>query len=272
MSGSADGRMTDQVARPSVRALGSIARAVILGALFLSAYPPIRLSAQASAPAYTPAQLTCVTFDVRVHTTVNTELQGRTRHEELQRDGHLVVRGTAADGGIAIEAWWDSLQLARRADEGTLEPDPSGILGGRYRGLLHPDGRFERSAAPWVPDEVAEVSDLAVALDDLFPVFTPGTVRRLSSRGDITRYRLTSTSSTDAPATAERPFAVLESASSEGVVGWDREGLQSWVRTIRSETRVKESPRRTFRTRVTQEIRLQRADWCGSGAAGGIAR
>ncbi|HVX89244.1 MAG TPA: hypothetical protein VG940_09985, partial [Gemmatimonadales bacterium] len=141
----------------------------ILAVLATVAFPG-RLPGQ-SLPRYLPGQFACVIYRVHVHTSVSTDLQGRTRREEVDRDGRLTVRGTPVAGGTALEAWWDSLTLSRRTDEDSLAPDASGILGGRYRGVLHADGRFDRTAAPWVPDEVAEVSDLALALDDLFPVF-----------------------------------------------------------------------------------------------------
>lgn len=213
-------------------------------------------------PRYLPEQLACVAYAVQVHTTVTTDLQGRTRTEEVDRAGRLVVRGTAADSGTQLEAWWDSLVLSRRADQDTLTPDPAGIIGGRYRGLLHPDGRFERSAAPWVPDEVAEVSDLSLALDDLFPVFVPGTVRRTGGGRDQQRYRIRSESSTNAPPDGARTFTVLESNASDGMVTWGREGLIDWTRTVTAETRVKETPRRTFRSQVTQRIALRRLSTC----------
>ena len=217
---------------------------------------------------YSADQLSCVAYRVRVETTVATDLQGRRRLEEVQREGRLVVRATPVAEGMAIEAWWDSLTLARRSDDGILTPSADGVIGGLYRGVLHPDGRFERTAAPWVPDEVAEVSDLSVALDDLFPVMSAGTARRIGDAGGMRRYRITSERALDAPADSARPFAVLESETSDGVAGWDRHGLRSWVRTIRSETRVKETPRRTFRTQVTQQVTVQRIEWCGGGAAG----
>ncbi|HTK55920.1 MAG TPA: hypothetical protein VL295_03800 [Gemmatimonadales bacterium] len=224
-----------------------------------------------SAPRYTAEELRCIRFRVTVTTDVKTELQGRERLERVVREGVLTVRGTAVDSGVAIEAWWDSLRLSRTAEGKTLTPDADGILGGFYRGFLTPAGHFTRTGAPWVPDEVAEVSDLTMALDDLFPRFDDGTVVRISDAGGMRRWRVTQSRELDAPADSTRPFAVLESESSEGIAGWDRYGFRSWVRTVRSETRVKETPRRTFRTQVTQQITLQRLDWCGSGAAAGRA-
>jgi hypothetical protein len=220
---------------------------------------------RAQRPRFDAAQLACVTFDVRVRTTVTTDLQGRHQVEEIRRDGRLVVRGTPSDSGIAIEAWWDSLSLSRRTDANTLAPDPSGMLGGRYRGLLTPDGRFVRSAAPWIPDEVAEVSDLSLALDDLFPDFSASTIRALGDSAHIHRYRLTNSKETDAPPEGDRSFAVHESESSDGVLAWGREGLLNWVRQVRAETRVVETVQRGFRSQLVQRIELRRVGTCAGG-------
>ena len=213
-------------------------------------------------PRFDATQLTCVQFDVRVRTTVTTTLQGQRRMEEIRRDGRLVVQGTPSDSGIRIEAWWDSLSLSRRADSATLAPDPSGLLGGRYRGLLTPDGRFVRAAAPWIPDEVAEVSDLSLALDDLFPDLAGSRVRSLSDSAHIHRYRLTSSKETDAPPEGDRSFAVHESESSDGVLAWAREGLLSWVRLVTAETRVSETAQRAFRSVLAQRIEVRRVGNC----------
>lgn len=233
----------------------------VLGALLLCAHASMRPCA-AQTPRYVAAQFACTIFDVRVNTTVTTEMEGRRRVEELRRDGRLLVQGTPDDSGIVIEAWWDSLALSRRADGSTLVPDASGLLGGRYRGVLTPAGRFTRVAAPWVPDEVAEVSDLSLALDDLFPNFAVGTMRPLTDSAHVHRYRLTSSKETDAPATTERPFAVHESESSDGMAVWGREGLLSWIRQVTAETRVAETARRAFRSQLGQKIELRRVGSC----------
>ena len=244
---------------------------LILGALATAATP---LGAQT--PRYTASQLACVAYEVRVHTAVNTELQGRLRAESLRRTGTLIVRGSAVDSGIAIEAWWDTLRLWRRADERTLEPDAEGVLGGRYRGRLETDGRFRRTAEPWIPDEVAEVSDLTTALDDLFPPLPPALLRRgervttlagdqfvrLADSASRLRYRVTSSSASAHPADATRNFAIEESESSDGVLVWGSDGVLRWDRTVVAETRVTEDPRRAFRSRVEQRIEMRRAGGC----------
>ena len=201
---------------------------------------------------------------MRVITNVTTDLQGNHRVEEVRRDGRLVVRGTAVDSGIAIEAWWDSLSLSRRAGTGTLTPDAAGVIGGRYRGLLRPDGRFVRSDAPWIPDDVAEVSDLSVALDDLFPADSGVAVRALDDSAGARRYRVQSHRSVDSAATGDRPFAVYESETSVGTLAWGNVGLLTWDRRVQAETRVKESPRRSFRSVADQRIELRRVGTCSA--------
>ena len=228
-------------------------------------------------PRYQAAQLACVAYEVRVHTALNTQIQGHPRAESLRRTGTLIVRGSELDSAIAIEAWWDSLRLWRRADDQTLEPDPEGVLGGRYRGRLERDGRFFRSAAPWIPDDVAEVSDLATALDDLFPPLPPSILKRgervSSLAGDLfirladssgrARYRITSSSKTSQPPDSERNFAIGETESSDGVLAWGNEGLLRWDRTVIAETEITENPQRAFRSRVQQRIEMRRVGNCG---------
>lgn len=233
-------------------------------------------AAAQGAPRYAVEQFACVAYEVRVHTSVTTELQGRLRAESIRRTGTLLVRATAVDSAIAIEAWWDSLRLWRRSDERTLEPDVDGVLGGRYRGRLEADGRFFRTAAPWVPDDVAEVTDLGTALDDLFPPLPPVPLKRgeratsigddqfvrLADSSGRARYRIVSSSERSNPPDSTRSFAIEESESSDGVLVWGREGLLRWERTVTAETKVSEDPRRAFRSRVQQLIEVRRVGSC----------
>jgi len=233
----------------------------------------------AQGPRYEAAQLACVSYEVRVQTAVVTELQGRRREESLRRTGRLVVQGSVADSGVMLEAWWDSLRLWRRAEGQTLEPDAEGVLGGRYRGVLHQDGRFLRTATPWIPDDVAEVSDLGTALDDLFSPLPPGALKRgerrsgtggdqftrLADSAGQSRYRVIASSELASPADSTRNFAVHESESSDGILVWGPNGLARWDRIVIAETRVTESSTRTFRSRIEQRIELRRVGECARG-------
>jgi hypothetical protein len=133
-------------------------------------------SAAAQAPAtfrYTSDQFQCATLRERSRAVLEAETGLRRRRETLSRDGVWRVRGQPGAGEILIEAWYDSVALSRQSPEGTLAPDTEGLLGGRYRGTLSPAGRYAATARPFVPDEVAEVSDLGAAMDELLPPLPP---------------------------------------------------------------------------------------------------
>lgn len=207
-----------------------------------------------------------------MQTSVTTELQGRRRVEFVDRLGRLVVQGDTAAAGVAITAWWDSLRLSRSADGTTLAPSAEGMLGGRYGGVLGAAGGFTRTAAPWIPDEVAEVSDLSTALDDLFPPLPPRALRRgeratdaagrtfvrLADSAGAARYRITATRDGDYPADSGRAFAVRERESTDGVLVWDAHGLVAWRARVEAESRVTEGPQRSFRSQAVQQVELAR--------------
>jgi hypothetical protein len=122
---------------------------------------------------YTPAQLDCATYQEKSRATLDAQTGTRQRHETLSRDGVLRLRARPGGPGIALQAWYDSLDLSRQSPEGKLVPDTDGLLGGRYRGTLTPSGRYSSEARPFVPDEVAEVAELGGAMDDLLPPLPP---------------------------------------------------------------------------------------------------
>ena len=80
---------------------------------------------------------------------------GSGRHAGTRRDLEL-PRAATSTGGVALEAWYDSLELRRRSGDQEVMADTDGLIGGRYRGLLAPDGHYSEHARPFVPDEVAE--------------------------------------------------------------------------------------------------------------------
>jgi hypothetical protein len=134
-------------------------------------------TASAQAPpagfAYTAARLDCTSFEEHSRARLDAETGTRLRRETLTRDGVWRMRARPAAAAIRLEAWYDSLALTRESVEGTLAPDTDGLLGGRYRGTLTPTGGYTAEARPFVPDEVAEVSELGGAMDDLLPPLPP---------------------------------------------------------------------------------------------------
>lgn len=128
---------------------------------------------QDPAPRYTAAMLAEGSFDLRVRATIRTQSGGPAREETIGRDARLEVRVTADGDTLRLEAWFDSLVVFREGPEGRITPDADGLIGGRFRGTLAPDGHYRPTVRPFVPDELAEVTDLGDALHDLLPQLPP---------------------------------------------------------------------------------------------------
>jgi hypothetical protein len=193
----------------------------------------------------------------------------------------LLIRAHPAAGDtLRLESWYDSLEVRRSSRDGTLEPDTDGMIGGRYRGTLSADGAYRSSARPFVPDGVAEVADVAAALDELLPRLparTPpvGTrwrgpdgreVRRLrdSIAGDtLLRFRARLVRAVDSVrATGDTaPIRAKQTSREEETFAWDRRrGLVRRDRHIVVETEIPSGATvpRPVRSRVEQRITLER--------------
>lgn len=123
----------------------------------------------------------CFTYAEQVQATTRSEAGGRHRVVTVEREGLLRLRVAPAPGGLAIEAWYDSLALRVHAPEGDEAPDASGLIGGRWRGTLDSAGRWRETARPFVPDEVRAVMDLGALMEDFFP---SGPAHRAIARSD----------------------------------------------------------------------------------------
>jgi len=134
-------------------------------------------------PRYTAAMLAEASFDLRVRATIRTQSGGPLREETIARDARLEVRVTADADTLRLEAWFDSLVVFREGPEGRIAPDADGLIGGRFRGTLTPDGHYRSTARPFVPDELVEVTDLGGALHDLLPLL-PATALAVGGRWD----------------------------------------------------------------------------------------
>lgn len=125
--------------------------------------------AQDATPQYAAPMLAAASFDQRVRAEVSTQAGGSTRLERIGRDGRLELRATRGREGIEVEAWFDSLVIWRDGPEGRVTPDPDALIGGRYRGVLEPDGPMQVTVRPFLPDPLIEVTDLSGVLDDFLP-------------------------------------------------------------------------------------------------------
>jgi hypothetical protein len=138
--------------------------AALLAPALLAGHP-----AAAGAAQYAAAQLHCARFHEAARSEIETRSAGRIRRALAEREGSWSFRARDTAGGVALEGWYDSLAIRHGTPDTLATPDTDGIIGGRYRGLLDPTGGYRRLAAPFVPDDIAEATDAAAALDDLFP-------------------------------------------------------------------------------------------------------
>jgi hypothetical protein len=228
---------------------------------------------------YTAATLDCSRWSESSRSQIETFTGGREGKATVTRDGVLSIRARDSAGGVSVEGWYDSLSMRRSSGEDDQVPDTDGLIGGRYRGLLGPLGNYTTSARPFVPDEVAEVAELAGAFDDLFPTLplrplAPGgswgdstlRVRRLADTvvagRRVRRFNLTSR--------RERretllhgdtvPVPVRQTISEQGEFTWSPGGLEQRTRTILVETAIPRSRRipQAVRSRVEQQVELER--------------
>jgi hypothetical protein len=137
------------------------------------AYPWSAASAQHAELRYSARQLNCARFRETVDTDIQTETGGRTRLQTSGRSGVWQFRARPAVDAVDVESWLDSLAIWRQSPEVAIRPDTDGLLGGRYRGGLTGTGNYQSRTRPFVPDEIAEVADMASALSDFFPPLPP---------------------------------------------------------------------------------------------------
>lgn len=133
------------------------------------------LAAQAgSVIRYRPELLACVAFHQAVVSELETVHGEDRRTETTGWEGDLVIRAEADTGGVlSVAAWFERLRVWRDTPEGRLEPATDGMLGGRYRGVLRPDGDYHLFTAPFIPDAVLAIAAMDTALDELFPPLPP---------------------------------------------------------------------------------------------------
>jgi hypothetical protein len=183
------------------------------------------------------------------------------------------VRALPDSGGLLVEAWYDSLSVFRQGPEGRVEPDAEGILGGRYRGELAPQGDYLSVASPFVPAALRDVFDFGRVLLHFFPPLPPHTLHpggewnddpeltiwRLAdsatAQGAVARYGWARRSTwEEAIAAGDSTVRLHRSESERGDLRW-REGPLGWNSTVRAGV---EFPGAGGRTDVVQDVRVVR--------------
>jgi hypothetical protein len=230
---------------------------------------------------YAASQLNCARFLEDSESKILTETGRREQEQTTGRQGVWRFTAVPDSAGVALEGWLDSLALWRRLSTTMVRPDTDGLLGGRYRGVLTPNGQYQSRKVPFIPAEVAELADMATALDDFLPPLPdqplrPGqgwtdsaglTVRRLADSGmsgvPLYRFELEDHRATNAGAVAgdTTPIRLRQSSEEQGTFVWHPSvGLVRRERHITIETTVpaRGVVQQTVRARIEQRITLTR--------------
>lgn len=230
-------------------------------------------------PRYAAADLACAVFKEQVRSTIRSRSGRAETGDRAGRDGLLVVRSVDSAGMLLVEAWYDSLAVWRETAAGTEHADTDGFVGGRYRGRLQPDGRFEAVVHPFVPDQLATLADLRRALDDFFPPLPPAPlargsvwtgpaleIRRLDDAHQggvaVERFRWTRAGVREEPVAAGDSLVTVRQETRErGDLSWSAaHGPLAWERRIRVDARVPERQGvlRAMTSTIEQEVRVTR--------------
>lgn len=233
-------------------------------------------SLAAQAPAYTAADLACTRFTESVRAEVRSAYGSVRRQETVGRDGILVVRARSDTVDTVVEAWYDSLTVFRAGPEGRTTPSAEGMLGGRYVGVLDPDGEFVQSAAPFVPAGLREVFDFTRIFLHFFPPLprrslTPSgewtdgaglVIRRLAdsaAAAPTERYEWTRRDEWDeAVQMGDSSVVVRRTEIERGTLAWRKgSGPLGWSSAVTASV---EFPGGAGRTEVTQQGAVRRLD------------
>lgn len=221
------------------------------------------------APSYPVRALNGARFAEEIRTEAVTRIEANERRRLLARDARFGV--TLHGDTLVVSA--DSVSLGEVADGRSRAIDTDGFVGGRYRLTLDSTGLATLWQRPFVPDELAEVSDVGRAMDDFFPPLPPRIVplgeatdragrhwRRLGDSSGVQRFRWSHRSSGDgAQVVADTvPALVQEATREESALAWTvARGPLAWTRQIESNvtTRLRG---RTIRASVVQRIVVSR--------------
>jgi len=237
-----------------------------------------RATAQ-GAPGYAALQLACSRFHESVRSDLTLQTAGRTATANSGRESYLVIAAIAhpPEPSIRLVAWFDSLRVWRSAGSNRIEPDASGVLGGRYRAVILPDGSTTTQVVPFVPADVKEVTDLAGVLDDMFPRLPPRVlqageewrsgdtlaIKRLSDSANLQRYhvQLTLQGPVPPPPGDSLTPTYMRTLNDRGVAAWDP--VRGPVRyahdvTVEATVPVGGAIRNPARSLVAQQILLER--------------
>jgi hypothetical protein len=222
------------------------------------------------APGYPVAALDGAHFVETIRTEALTKVGTAELRRLVARDSRFSV--TLHGDTLLVSA--DSVSLTEVADGHSRTIDTDGFVGGRYRLGLDAAGVATIWQRPFIPDDIADVSDLSRAMDDFFPPLPPAMApgdaasdaagrrwQRLADSSGSQRFRWSAQVSRDTAQVANDTVAVLieESTHEESALAWSSSrGPLAWTRQIESNvsTRLRG---RTIRATINQKIDVRRS-------------
>ena len=222
------------------------------------------------APGYPVAALNHAQFTESVRTDALTRAGTVELRRLVARDARFAL--TLHGDTLVVSA--DSVALTEVADGRSRRLDTDGFVGGRYRLGLDSSGQATLWQRPFIPDEIADVSDVSRAMDDFFPPLPPGMApggatadaagrqwRRLADSAGTQRFRWTMVTLRDTSRVANDTVAVLmrEETHEASALAWSStRGPLVWTRQIESDvtTRLRG---RTVRATISQRIEVRRS-------------
>lgn len=191
-----------------------------------------------------PASMAGTTFIERVHSDVIAASGTAERHRVIDRRAQYST--TLRGDTLVVNA--DSIRLDETADNSRRSVDVDAVIGGRWKLVSGADHAVRVVDAPFVPGDVADVSDLGAAMDDFFPPVPPslapggrladsvrGDWRRLADSARVARYRWSVRRRTDSTSTGADsiPVEAQTDAREDGEMAWTPAlGPLAWTRRI----------------------------------------
>ncbi len=205
-------------------------------------------------PRYEVRRLNGATFVEQMRTDVTSESGLATLLRRIARTARfaVVVQGDT----LVVTA--DSLDLRETANGVERVIDVDAVIGGRWLLTLAASGAASVVTQPFVPGDVADVSDIAIAMNDFFPVAT--TWRRLADSAGLSRYHWSADHHSDSSyvTTGNVSVSATIDAKEEGDVAWNLgRGPVAWSRRVET-TATSRFAGRTNRAVITQRITVRR--------------
>jgi hypothetical protein len=225
----------------------------IVGILLASARV-YALGAQVSPPQYDMRRLNGAVFLENVRTDVTSQ----SGTAEMVRRTVRGARFGVAVRGDTMAVTADSLALYESADGVQRTIDVDAVIGGRWTLTLAIGGNATVLTQPFVPGEIADVSDIAMAMNDFFPATTGW--RRLADSAGLSRYHWSGQHHSDSSyvATDSVPVQASIDTKEDGDVAWDvARGPVAWSRLVET-TAASRFSGRTSRAVITQRIGVRR--------------